>query len=292
MGDNPVIAMIKVITDSTCDLAPEIAARHGITVVPMLMEIDGQTYIDGVEITREQFYANLETYHDVPKTAACSAGALADAYRAAKEAGATGILSIHIARNVSGVCAAADIAAADARAEGMDVRVVDSGVMSIALGMQAVEACRMAESGSSLDDIVAALEKRRHGSRLIVLVDTLKYLRKGGRVSAFSASIGELLNVKPLLEMREGVIAGIDKVRTRGRGLDRLMEEVRSWVSGRTILQLSVVQTGAGNDRDLATLRQRLSELGPITPSETILATPIIGAHVGPNGLAVVAVVS
>lgn len=292
MGDNPRISMIKVITDSTCDLAPEIAARHGITVVPMLLEIDGRTYVDGIEITRDQFYANLESYHDVPKTAACSAGALADAYHAAKAAGATGIISVHIARNVSGVCAAADIAAADARAEGLDVRVVDSGVLSIALGMQAVEAARMAEAGNSLDDIVAALEKRRHGSRLIVLVDTLKYLRKGGRVSAFSASIGELLNVKPLLEMREGVIAGIDKIRTRGRGLDRLVEEVRSWVGDRPVVQLSVVCTGTGQERDLATLRQRIEEIGPITPPETILATPIIGSHVGPNGLAVIAVVS
>jgi len=282
--------MITVITDSTCDLAPEVVAEYGIVVVPMLIEIDGTTYEDGITITREKFYAGLPTYKDVPKTAACSPGAMAEAYRVARAAGATGIISVHISRHSSGVCAAADIAAADLKAEGLDVRVVDSGVMTIALGMQAVEAVKLARAGKTLDEIVAALEARRHGSRIIVLVDTLKFLRRGGRVSAFSAGIGELLNIKPLLEMREGVISGIDKIRTRKRGIDRVVEEIQAWVGGKKIVQLSIVYTGGEQSEDLAALKARIEALGPVEPAAPILATPIIAAHVGPLGLAVIAV--
>ena len=170
------------------------------------------------------------------------------------------------------------------------MRVIDSGVMTIALGMQAVEAVKMARAGHTLDEIVAALEARRHGSRIIVLVDTLKFLRKGGRVSAFSAGIGELLNIKPLLEMREGVISGIDKIRTRKRGIDRVVEEIKAWVGDKKIVQLSIVYTGGEQSEDLAALKTRIEALGPVEPAAPILATPIIAAHVGPMGLSVIAV--
>ena len=216
--------MIKVVTDSTADISADVAARLGITVVPMLVNIDDTMYEDGITLTKQQFYTNLPNYKDVPKTAANSPGALADAYRAT---GADQVISIHIARKVSGVCNAADVAAADVKAEGIEVRVIDSNTMTIGLCWQAMAAAEMAQRGATLDEIVREVGAMRAKLRLVAMADTLKYLRKGGRVSTLNATVGELLQVKLMIELKDGIISMFDRVRTRGRGLDRVVDEVR-----------------------------------------------------------------
>lgn len=277
--------MIKIVTDSTSDLSQEVAQQLGITVVPMVVNIDGKDLLDGVEITREQFYAGMPAYHDFPKTAANSPAALADAYRAAKAEGATEIISVHIARKVSGVCAAADVAAGDVKDEGIVVHVVDSGSMSLGLGWLAVTAAKMAGAGASSPDILAALESQRKRTRIFAMVDTMKYLRKGGRVSAMTAAMGELLQVKLLVGLQDSEITQIDKVRTRARGIDRLIEEARKTLA--PVELHSILRTGGEQSKDLAALEQALAGLGPRKPETPTLVTPIIGTHIGPLGLGV-----
>jgi DegV family protein with EDD domain len=277
--------MIKIVTDSTCDLSPDVIQRLGITVVPMVVNIDGKDLLDGVDITREQFYAGLPTYHDFPKTAANSPGVMADAYRAAKAQGADEIISVHIARKVSGVCAAADVAAGDVQADGIKVHVFDSGSMSLGLGWLAVKAAEMANAGASSSDILAALESQRKRTRIFAMIDTMKYLRKGGRVSAMTATMGELLQVKLLIRLMDSEIAQIDKVRTRSRGIDRLIEEAHK-TPGPIELH-SILRTGGEQTKDLAALEQAVADLGPKQPETPTLVTPIIGTHIGPMGLGV-----
>ncbi len=277
--------MIKVVTDSTCDLSQDVVQRLGITVVPMVVNIDGRDLLDGVDLSREQFYAGMPTYRDIPKTAANSPGVLADAYRAARAEGANEIISVHIARNVSGVCAAADVAASDVKDDGISVHVVNSGTMSLGMGWLCVTAAEMANAGASSHDILAALESQKQRTRSFALVDTMKYLRKGGRVSAMTATVGELLQVKLLIRLMNGEITQIDRVRTRSRGIDRLIEEARKTPA--PIELLSIMRTGGEQSKDIATLEQALADLGPKKPDLPTLVTPIIGTHIGPMGLAV-----
>jgi DegV family protein with EDD domain len=278
--------MIKVVTDSTSDIAPAIAARLGITIVPMLVNIDGVMHEDGVSLSHETFYANLPHYKEVPKTAANSPGTMADAYRST---GADQVISIHIARKVSGVCNAADVAATDAKDEGIDVRVVDSSTMTIGLAWQAIAAAEMAQHGATLDEILRELEALRNKIRLVAMADTLKYLRKGGRVSALNATVGELLQVKLMIELKDGAINMFDRVRTRGRGLERVVDEVRK-TAGESggLKKMALIYSGGEMQKDIAMIRSKLSDLAPFDPADDVLVTPIIGTHFGPLGIGIV----
>lgn len=280
--------MVRVVTDSTCDIPAALAERLGITILPMIVELDGKSYEDGVNLTRQQFYAGLQDYATFPKTAAASPSLFADAYRRAHASGSCEIVSVHIARTVSGVCNAAEVAAEMVAGEGIAVRVVDSGSMTLGLGWLAVTAAEMAQQGATLDEIVAALEAMKQRIRILAMADALKYLRRSGRVSSLTAGIGELLQVKLLIELKQGTITQLDRVRTRSRGIERLLEEVRN-TPGKP-RRLSIVHTGGPQTTDLESVRARLQSLAPIEPADPILVTPVIGAHFGPLGLGVVVV--
>ncbi len=277
--------MIKVVTDSTCDLSQDIVQRLGISVVPMVLNIDGREMLDGVEISREQFYAGLPAYRDFPKTAANSPASLADAYRAAQAAGADEILSVHLARQLSGVCAAADVAASEMRDVGLAVRVFDAGTTSLGLGWLVVKAAEMAGAGAAMADILAALDSQRQRTRVFAMIDTLKYLRKGGRVSAMTATMSELFQVRLLVQLVNGEVVPIDRVRTRSRAIERLIEEARK--TPQPLELFSLLHSGGDHAKDIVQIEQALADLGPRKPAAPTLVTPIIGTHVGPNGLGV-----
>lgn len=284
--------MIKIVTDSTCDLTPESIEKYGIHVEPMLVEIDGVTYRDGIEMTRDKFFDGLPRFRDIPKTAACSPGSLLEAYRAAHRAGATGILSVHISARLSGVCAAANIAAEDARAEGIDVRVVDSMSLSMGLGYLLELAGEMREKGATLAEIGDALDAKRLEIRMYALIDTLTYLRKGGRVSNLSAFVGELLKIKPLVHVKDGLITTIDKARTRSQGIDRLFEDAVRFAAGRKVLSASIMHSTGPIERDLQDMASRIRTLWGIEPVAPRVVTPIIGTHTGPAGLGLVVILA
>jgi DegV family protein with EDD domain len=280
--------MIKIVTDSTSDIPADVAARLGIVVLPMIIEVEDREYEDGTQLTRAQFYRDQPGYQTFPKTAANSPAVMADAYRAAKAAGAAAVVSIHIARTVSGVCAAADLAARDVADEGIDVNVIDSASMSLGLGWQVITAARLAQSGASVDEIITAVDAMKDKTRIVAMADTLKYLRRSGRVTSLTAGIGELLQIKLLVELRAGAIMQIDRVRTRGRGVERLLEEVRK-TPGRAKLY-SILYSGVDLPADVQAIAAQLRQFAPIEPANAVQVTPIIGAHFGPNGLGIVIV--
>jgi DegV family protein with EDD domain len=271
--------MIKIVTDSTSDVPADLAAQLGISVVPVILEIDGATYRDGITITRRQFYTNLERYREIPKTAAPSPEEFVRVFRAAQADGADEIVSIHVNRKFSALCDAAALAARDVAASGLRVHVIDSETVTMGLGWLAIVAARMARQGARSAEIIRHVEALRPRVFIYALVDTLKYLRKGGRANALTAGIGDMLQIKILLSVHDGLVTQVDRIRTRSRGIARLVEMAHRHRNAQT---LSVLHTSEGTENDVRHLQAQLSDLMPVEQQFAMEVTPVIGAHVGP----------
>ena len=216
---------VRVVTDSTADLPPEVAKAHGITVVPLNVQFGEESYRDGVDITPDQFYQRLVSSPRLPTTSQPSVGAFIEAYQGIAE-GAEGIVSVHISGKLSGTCNSATQAQTEL-AETVPIEVVDTRQASLATGLVALAAARAAQAGGSFAEV--AVEARRAAEEVSVLfmVDTLEYLQKGGRIGKAAAFLGGLLNVKPLLTIRDGEVHPLERARTRSRAVARLVELVR-----------------------------------------------------------------
>ncbi len=280
--------MIKVVADSTGDLPAEIARAMGISVVPMLVEVDGVTYRDQIDITRADFYTGLPTFKAFPRTAATSPETFLEQYRAAAAQGATEIISVHIARKLSGVCASADIAAAEMAAEGVKVHVVDSGLVSIGCGWLALTAAHMAADGRPADQILARIQSQKEQTRTYAAADTLRYLRKGGRINALIGGIGEMLQLRLLVELKEGVVHQIARARSRKHLIDALIQTGRAHLPAQ-LSRLAVLYTrGEGIQADIQCIQTAFADVVPESQQFVIEVTPVIGAHFGPLAMGIV----
>lgn len=226
---------VAIVTDSASDLTAELAAEHGVTVVPLVVTFGEESFLSGVELSMEDFYRRL-TAPDAPfpKTAACSPGDFAAAFRAALEAGHEAVVCITVGSKLSGTMKAAEIAR-----EGMSdaaIHLVDSGSASMQFGLLVLLAAGMARDGATAEEIESELRRRLPASRLYVALDTLEYLKRGGRISGAQAAFGSILSVKPIITIVDGVVETADKPRTRGRARQRVIELLaaepveRAWV--------------------------------------------------------------
>ncbi|WP_346174349.1 DegV family protein [Streptomyces cuspidosporus] len=273
---------VAIVTDSTAYLPQEAMERHRIVAVPLTVVLGDRALEEGTEISARSLAQALQKRRPVT-TSRPSPGMFAAAYRAAAEAGATGIVSLHLSAEISGTYDAAVLAAQDAP---VPVRVVDSGMVAMALGFCALSAAETAESGGTLDEAVAAAEKRAESTAAYFYVDTLDYLRRGGRIGAAQALLGSALAVKPLLQLEEGRIELREKVRTASRAIARL-EEIVVERAGRSPVDIAV-QHLAASDRATALaerLRERVPGLAELYVSEV---GAVIGAHTGPGLLGAV----
>ncbi|MFQ5408757.1 MAG: DegV family protein [Anaerolineales bacterium] len=273
------MAHICLVTDSTSDLPDELVARYHIHVVPAILTIAGKSYRDGVDITRTQYYDMLPALPNLPQTASPSAGEFGAVYeRCAPHAR---ILSLHAAATLSGIYNSARLASA---ALGERITVVDSGSLSMGLGWQVLAAAEAIARGEPLRAILAAIADVRRRLHVFALLDTLEFLRRGGRVSLFRAGLGSLLQIKPIVELCEGEVRTIVQERTRRRAFDRLVALVRGLgpLDRLAIMHTNFVEAAAA-------LREALA--GAATAEPVIVdATTVIGAHVGPRALGVAAV--
>ncbi|NLE77562.1 MAG: DegV family protein [Chloroflexi bacterium] len=274
---------IRLVTDSTCDLPAEVIQQLEITVLPMYINMGSESYRDQVDLPRETFYANLLDYSPTPKTAAPGPGLFAETYRRLADKGATEILSMHVAATISAVMESARAGAELAKQA--KVTLFDSGQFSLGLGFAALKAAELAAAGRSVAQIVAALEDQARRTYMIAVVDTFEFLRRSGRVSMTQSKIGELLHIKPLLTMHQGE-AKADKVRTRKRALERIVE----WATNLAPLeQIGFIYTDdptAAED-----LQARLQHLIPAGCQPFVMGvTSVVGAHVGLGGVGVIAI--
>lgn len=282
---------IALVTDSTAYLPEEAIDRHRIAVVPLSVVVGDEVLAEGVEISPKDVAEALRSKHRVT-TSRPSPETFAAAYRAAAEAGASGVVSVHLSAELSGTVEAARLAAAEAP---LPVEVVDSRLVGMALGhcvLAAAEAAAAAgtdgdgDVGGELAAVAAAAAGRAGRTSGFFYVDTLEYLRRGGRIGAAQALLGSALSVKPLLHLAGGRIEPLEKVRTASRAIARL-EEIAAERAGADEVDITVHHLAAADRAE--PLAERLRARVPGLRELTVLEVgAVIGAHVGPGLLAVV----
>lgn len=277
---------IGIVTDSTSDLPADLAQRFGIEVVPSVLVIDGKQYADGVGISRNDFYARLPAMIQFPTTAAPSIGEFLVRYQKLFTLGCDHILSIHAASQLTAICNIARQAAQDFPDR---VTIVDSGSLSLGIGFQALAAAESAESGADLEAVLASIQAAHRRIRVFAALDTMDYLRRSGRLPAAVTMIGGVLNIKPVIELAEGQVKFASVVRTTHQANERLSTFLKG--GGLPLERLAIMHTGA-ELRARAFLSQLMDEIAMDLPREIVMvnATPVIGAHLGPNGLGFAAV--
>lgn len=268
---------VAVVTDSTACLPPDMVAASGVVVVPIHVIVDRQTHLDGVDISSDEVAAALTRGASV-STAKPSPQQFLDAYTAAAEAGADSILSVHVSASLSGTYDSARLAARDSP---IPVTVVDTHTIAMGLGFAALAAAAAAPTG--LESAAQAARAVAAGSQVLFYVDTLEFLKRGGRIGKASAWLGGALRVKPLLHVVDGEVAPLEKARTANRALARLADLAVEAAGGRTV-QVAVQHLQAADRAEAMADRLRSALHTEVTVGEV---TAVMGVHVGPGVVAV-----
>jgi fatty acid kinase fatty acid binding subunit len=270
---------VRVVTDSACDLPDDLIERDGIEVVPLTIRFGKEELVDRKELSTDEFWRRLGDSDVLPETSAPSAGAFEGAFRRLVDDGATGIICINLSSKLSATMQSAQVAAQAVQAD-CPVVVVDSLMVSMGLGSLCLTAARRAAEGDTLESIVANVTDRRNRSKLYGALDTLEFLKKGGRVGNARALLGSMLAIKPVLEVRDGEVEEAGKVRTRSKALRLLVDRVKEG----PFENLAVLH---GNAPDVDEL---LDLLEPLAPRDEIVVGqigPVIGTHAGPRVIGV-----
>lgn len=270
--------MIRIVTDSTCDLEKETIEKLNVEVLPLNLVLDGKTYRDEIDISRQEFYERLPDCKEHPTTSLPSLGQIEEVYRKFNEVEGTEIISIHISETLSGTVNTIQSAAKNFT-EGL-VTVVDGGQLSIGTGFQVELAAEMAKRGENLATILAALNSLRERIFVAAALDGMEYLRRSGRVNGIVSGIGSIIKLKPLLTMYNG-IAKSEIARTR-RGAFRKLEQLLQ--SRLPIERLVILHSNASQDG----LKEWIQIATSVTGLENfpiINITPVIGNHIGPGAI-------
>jgi DegV family protein with EDD domain len=271
------VARIVFVTDSASDLDPAVATARGIRIVPLAVTFGDATFRAGVDLTTAEFWQRM-TAPDAPfpKTAAASPGDFKAIYDGVFAEGADAIVSVHVAGSLSGAIKSAEIART--MLPEREIHVVDSQGASMAQSILCFLGQDLAAAGSSAADIAETLTKRADDLRMVVSLETLEYLKKGGRVSGAQAAIGTLLSVKPIIAVEHGVVETADKPRTRSKSRERCIE----LITERPIERVAILHTMAPDVEDVRAEVIRRAGLDPDTVTVSIVG-PSVGPHLGPG---------
>jgi DegV family protein with EDD domain len=267
---------IAIVTDSTADLPLDVVRKYDISVIPMYINIGEKGYLDGVDVTREEFYTQLPYFKPHPTTAVPGIDAFIGIFTNAINKGAEAIISLHIGKALSNTVDVARIAAI--KIKEIPVHVFDPGNLSLGTGLLVRESAIMAEAGEKVKDILSAIADKAKRTYTFAVLSTLEFLRRSGRLSNFMFGLGSLLNLKPILKMNNG-LTDMERTRTLNGSRTRLLQLVESLGK---LEQLAFVHTHALEK--LALLQNDSAYLVP----EGIIplvgeVTPVIGAHIGPG---------
>ncbi|MDD5093703.1 MAG: DegV family protein [Dehalococcoidia bacterium] len=269
-----------MVTDSTSDLPTELARALEITVVPLTVSLKKESYLDGIDLTADQFYDKLRQSDVLPTTSQPSPADFIGVYQDLQAKG-EGIVSIHISQKLSGTYNSA-LLGRTAVQKTSRIEVIDSLSCSMGLGLVVIQAARLAKSGASIDQVVEATNKAIDRAHFFGTVDTLEYMHKGGRIGKAQALLGTLLSIKPILCVRDGEAHPYGKERTRKKAINRVFEIVQGY---KAIRDITVLHSTAPDEA--AALTERLV---PVVGRDKIIQSrigPVIGSYLGPGTIAV-----
>ena len=282
VGGPDVRGRVAVVTDSTAHLTAQEAGELDVQVVPLEVVIAGRTGLDEVDVGSAQVAQALRDWEPVSTSRPAPARFVA-AYEDARHAGATAVVSVHLSGALSGTVDAARLAAGEAS---LPVTVVDSRQIGLGFGFAVLDAARRAAAGAGVDEVAVVATTRAEAASTIFYVDTLEYLRRGGRIGAASAFLGNVLAVKPLLDVVDGHIEPLEKVRTSARALGRLVDLAVERADGRPVdIGVHHLDSPQRAARAAELLTQRVPQADQVSVREL---GAVIGAHVGPGVVAVV----
>ena len=276
---------LGIVTDSTSDLPQYLIDEHEIEVVPAVLVMDGRPYIDGIDISREEYYTRLPDLRQPPTTASPSTGDFVRRFQKLFDAGCDHILSIHAAVELTAIVNVARMAAHDFRER---ITVLDSGSLSLGLGFQVLAAIQARLDDLSLDGVLEAIRSTRERSKVIAALDTMEYLRHSGRVPGTVAALGGLLRIKPIVELLDGEVKPLGAVRTTRQAGERIYNALRDLGP---LERLAILHTNA-EQRARQLLDELMQTVSQSVPRDLLMVnvTTVIGTHVGPNGLGFAAV--
>ncbi len=271
---------IKIVTDSSADLPAELAQELGITVVPLYVRFGEEVYREQVDISLDEFYKRLEQGPIHPVTIQPSPQDFVTAYqKVASEA--DGIVSIHISSKLSGTFNSA-LQGKKLLEKDFPIEVVDSQIITVGLALICIAAAKMAKAGESLASVVEEVKQMIPNIRLLALLDTLKYLQKGGRIGKAKALLGSILNVKPMITLKEGEVVPAGQTRSRSKGIERLF----SFVESTSNIEDLVIAYNTTPDEAQA-LAERLGSIFTKEAVKVVRLCTTLGVHMGPGGLAI-----
>ena len=268
---------IRIVTDSSADLPPELARQWNITVVPMNVVVGDVNYKDGVDISVDEFYRQLVASPQLPTTSQPSAADFQAVYGDLVEQGHS-IVSIHVSAKLSGTLNSAEQARDSIGAA--DIQIIDSQFASIPMGLVVLAAAQLAQNGGSSQEIADQVRRDLPLTQCYFLLDTLDYLQKGGRIGKAQAFLGGVLNVKPILGLRDGEVHPVERPRNRQRGMGRLLELAHQ---AAPLRQLAVIYS---TEPEMAVeLRRGLTDLLPEDQVVTTRYGAVVGTYLGPNAV-------
>ncbi len=274
---------VAILTDSTAYLPENLIRQYGISVVPLSIIWDGTSYRDGIDIQPADFYTRLRTSRSLPTTSQVTAPDIQCAFEQLLQ-GSDRVLGIFLSGRFSGTYEAA-IQAREMIPGGRDsIAVVDSRLTTVAMALPVLAAARAASAGESLASCTQVAEEARDRSGVLFVVETLEFLRRGGRIGGATALLGTVLNIKPLLGMHDGQIEAVEKVRTKRLALERMLDVVVERVGKQKPVRIATAHANAEGEAELL-LRHGCDRLNPV---ETFCCplSPVVGAHVGPGTVA------
>jgi DegV family protein with EDD domain len=282
------MSKIAVVTDSTTYMPPELVKKHNISVAPQVLIWGDQTYKDGVDIQSGEFFTRLKTTKVMPTTSQVAVISFQEIFQDLVDKGYE-VLALLVSSKLSGTVQSA-MQARDMMGTARDkVNVVDSQSVAMALGFQALAVARAIEAGASLKEAIALAEKSHEYTGVFFAVDTLEFLHRGGRIGGAQRFIGSALNLKPILAIQDGRVEGIERIRTKSKAQDRVLELCIEKVNRRSPVRLATLHANAAEDAK-ALLTRAEQALNPIESIFTEVS-PTVGTHAGPGtvGLAFMA---
>jgi len=271
---------IKIVTDSTADLSPELIKELGITVVPLYVCFGKDVYRDKEEINEDDFYKRLLEDPTHPTTTQPTPQDFAEVYRRLSSE-ADGIISIHISEKLSGTCNSA-LQGKKLVEKGCPIEVIDSKTTSMALGLLVMAAATIAKTGKGLPQVAEDVKQVVPSVKLLVLFDTLKYLAKGGRIGKAKSLLGSVLNVKPVLTIKDGEFVPVGQVRSRSKGIEKLFDFAKDTAD---IEDLAVIHSTTPDEAK--SLAERISSILSLKQVSIARLGPVLGVHGGPGVLAI-----